>query len=37
MEATKADFDAKMKPITETRREAMAAAKAKRDAAIAKR
>lgn len=33
MQATKPDFDAKMKAITETRREAMAAAKAKRAAA----
>ena len=37
MQATKPDFDAKMKAITETRRDAMAAAKAKRDAAMAKR
>ena len=37
MEATKPDFDAKMKAITETRRDAMAAAKAKRDAAMANR
>lgn len=36
-EATKPDFDAKMKPIIEARNEAMAAAKAKRDAAMAKR
>ena len=33
MQATKPDFDAKMKAITETRREAMAAAKARRAAA----
>lgn len=33
MQDTKPDFDAKMKAITETRREAMAAAKAKRAAA----
>ncbi|EXI69751.1 MAG: hypothetical protein AW08_00244 [Candidatus Accumulibacter adjunctus] len=37
MEATKPDFDAKMKVITDRRNEAMAAAKAKRDAAMAKR
>ena len=37
MQATKPDFDAKMKAITETRRDAMAAAKAKRDAAMANR
>jgi len=37
MEATKPDFDAKMKVITDRRNEAMAAAKAKRDAALAKR
>ena len=36
-EATKPDFDAKMKPIIEARNEAMAAAKAKRDAAMGKR
>jgi hypothetical protein len=33
MQATKPDFDAKMKAITHTRRDAMAAAKAKRAAA----
>jgi len=33
MQATKPDFDAKMKVITDTRRDAMAAAKAKRAAA----
>jgi hypothetical protein len=33
MQATKPDFDAKMKAITDTRRDAMAAAKAKRAAA----
>lgn len=33
MQATKPDFDAKMKSITETRREALAAAKARRAAA----
>ena len=37
MEATKPDFDAKMKVITDQRNEAMAAAKAKRDAAMGKR
>jgi hypothetical protein len=36
-EATKPDFDAKMKPIIEARNEAMAAAKARRDAAMAQR
>lgn len=33
MQATKPDYDAKMKAITQTRRDAMAAAKAKRAAA----
>ncbi|MFZ4535759.1 hypothetical protein [Propionivibrio sp.] len=33
LQATKPDFDAKMKAITDTRRDAMAAAKAKRAAA----
>ncbi|WP_374691011.1 hypothetical protein [Accumulibacter sp.] len=36
-EATRPDFDAKMKPIIEARNEAMAAAKARRDAAMAQR